>query len=337
MLVITNMYPSPRNPGWGAFVDSQVTSLSKQGAKVRTIARRSRNHWSYVSFYSRALFTLLFRDYELVHAHYGFHSALPAMLLPGCKVVTTFHRGDALVEPRRGWIFRALQTWCVRRSVKLVAVSREIRDALIADLGAEPAKITVLPCGVNTRHFSPPSGTLARALSSERPVVIWSGSPSSSDRKGLPVVLGVAARLPDVSFVFIGIDPLEHPANCDSRGRVENSDIPPMLNRGDLFLFPTQSEGTPVAVLEAMASGLLVLASPVGGIVDLVTDGETGFLLQSRDPVAVAEQVQSILGLPDSEKRRIAANARELVSTHYSLECVAQRLMSVYDSACGNG
>src|SRR5437867_603333 len=82
-------------------------------------------------------------------------SSLPAMLARARPLVVTFHRGDALDEPQRNAIYRALQRSCVKSASVLIAVSEEIRQALIERLSADPAKIRIVPCGIDPAIFRP--------------------------------------------------------------------------------------------------------------------------------------------------------------------------------------
>ena len=108
-------------------------------------------------------------------------------------------------------------------------------------------------------------------------VEVAGGGSCLEDLKGLAAELGVAERV-----TFLG----------------EVRDIPALLGRARMFVLPSLSEGIPLTVLEAMARGLPVVATRVGGLPEVVVDGETGLLVPAADPPALAEAVLSLCAIP---------------------------------------
>lgn len=106
-------------------------------------------------------------------------------------------------------------------------------------------------------------------------------------------------------------------------GWIPNEIIPKYLNDLKLLVFPSYSEGTPNIISESMACGVVVLATAVGGIPDLVLDGKTGFILENNDPETIAKQV--ILVLNDPNLGEIAANARRYVEERYTYDAIVER------------
>jgi glycosyltransferase involved in cell wall biosynthesis len=100
----------------------------------------------------------------------------------------------------------------------------------------------------------------------------------------------------------------------------------------DLLALTSDFEGTPNVLLEAMASGLPVVATSVGGVPDLVQSGETGLLCEAGNVDAVAEQIVRLAG--DVElRRRVGANAAAFIAEHYSCDALAGNLLRVYEAA----
>ena len=120
-------------------------------------------------------------------------------------------------------------------------------------------------------------------------VEVAGGGSCLEDLKGLAAELGVAERV-----TFLG----------------EVRDIPALLSRARMFVQPSLSEGIPLTVLEAMARGLPVVATRVGGLPEVVIDGETGLLVPAADPPALAEAVLTLWRDPDAAGRMGDAGRR---------------------------
>ncbi|MCK4732797.1 MAG: glycosyltransferase family 4 protein [Methanophagales archaeon] len=144
--------------------------------------------------------------------------------------------------------------------------------------------------------------------------------------RAIPIVL---QHIHDINFIVIG--------EGDLKGRVEGlvkdtdlykyvtltgwisySKLPPFLNEIKLLVLPSYKEGLPSIIIEAMACGTPVLATPVGGIPDIIKDGETGFILENNSPECIAENIIRVLEHPNLEK--IVKNARELVEKEFTYE-----------------
>jgi glycosyltransferase involved in cell wall biosynthesis len=109
----------------------------------------------------------------------------------------------------------------------------------------------------------------------------------------------------------------------------ERDDVAELLAEADLFVLSTRSEGLPLSILEAMAAGLPVVASDVGGVPELVVDGETGFLVPPGDPHALAAAIERLLDDPDL-RRRLGAAGRLRVSEHFDLASARRAHLDLY-------
>ena len=98
----------------------------------------------------------------------------------------------------------------------------------------------------------------------------------------------------------------------------------------DVFVLPSYSEGVSLALLEAMAAGLPVIASRVGGLPEVVTDGENGLLVPPRDADALAAALTRLLADP-SLARQLGENARGYVREHFSLERLGREINEIYE------
>ena len=156
--------------------------------------------------------------------------------------------------------------------------------------------------------------------------------------KGCRTILAVARRLPEADFVLLGpvaadmdrhLHPL--PPNVVLRGEIGPDDVLQHMKAGDLFLFPTRTEGFPNAVLEAMASGLPVVATRVGAIPEMVEEGKGGLLVDGADPQELVDALGFLLDKPEVRLRMGRFNHRKC-REWYAYSVVAPRLTSLYRS-----
>ena len=116
----------------------------------------------------------------------------------------------------------------------------------------------------------------------------------------------------------------------DFLGQIPNEKVPQYMAAADVFVSSSLYEGFPNVVLEAMVAGLPVIASKVGGLPEIIKDGENGFLVEPKNPELITEKVLLLLG--DEElRKRISRNNRKKAKG-YSWESVVERLEEVYRS-----
>ena len=108
-------------------------------------------------------------------------------------------------------------------------------------------------------------------------------------------------------------------------GTVPRETIPGYLSRADIFIRPSRSEGLGNSFLEAMASGVPIIGTPVGGIVDFLQDGVTGLCAKTEDPESVADKIELLLG-DQALRKRLAENAAKLVAEKYTWNIIAARM-----------
>ena len=165
-----------------------------------------------------------------------------------------------------------------------------------------------------------------------------------SDEKGvqhfaqaLPTILN---DRPDLRALIGGDGPLRESieaslqeggvtSRVDLPGWISHDDLPEYLNQLQLLVLPSYTEGLPNIMLEAMACGTPVLATPVGAIPDIIVDGVTGFLMEDNSPNHIAENVIRALSSPDHEQ--IIRNGRQLVEENFTFECVTEKWREVLE------
>lgn len=251
-LVVTNMYPSPARPALGRFVHDQVEALRRiDGLDVELFAFPPG-----LRSYPRAARALRRRyrgeRFDVVHAHFGL-TAWPALAVRGAPHVVTFH-GTDLAHPRSGKLSRAV--------VPLVALAATVSASLAERIPGAGVRrrVAVLPCGVDLRRFRPIPRAEARAslgLDPDGRYLLFPASPARPEKR--------ADRAREVAgeTTLLTLD------------EVPPEEVPLWVNAANAVLIPSEREGFGLAVLEALACDVPVLATPVG-IAPLALDGIDG-------------------------------------------------------------
>ncbi len=115
----------------------------------------------------------------------------------------------------------------------------------------------------------------------------------------------------------------------DFLGRLDDNGLKEEYKRASVFVFPSQQDVAPLAVLQAMAAGKAIVASRVGGIPYMIDDGINGFLIEKKDHHALAEKIE--LSIKDDNLRRMSGfNAQKKISDDYRIDAVTDRLYKIY-------
>jgi len=325
------MYPR-KNSDFGIFVKRQVEQLEKDGVKIMKVVRTGKTHFAYLPFFSKSVFYLLFRTYDLVHGHYGFHSALFPAVIKRKPLVVTFHGSDALKEPLRHKVYRNLQKFVISRCDNIIAVSNEIKNVLTSNLGADPNEISIISCGVDTSVFLPLEKMDVRrklGIAENAKIVLFVGSLSYG--KGVDVIFECARRMPDVLFILVGDGSLKTDiGNCKFPGACPHEEMPKWMNAADIFVLPSRSEGTPVVILEALSCGIPVIASRIGGCPDVIKDGQTGYLIPVNHVDMLQRKVRDLLN-DDVGRNLMGKQGRKDMIEKFDIKKIAQRIKQIYE------
>jgi glycosyltransferase involved in cell wall biosynthesis len=253
-------------------------------------------------------------------------------------VVHTFH-GHVL----RGYfgrfrtaIFRGLERMLARVADTLIAVSPEVRDDLVALKVAPPEKFTVIRLGIELDERVAAAQEARRrtrrimGVPDDRFLVGWIGR-MTGVKRGADVLRAfrlLRNRGIDATLCMVGDGPdreqLEQLAgelglmhDCLFTGYQE--DIGPFFAAFDAFVLPSANEGTPVTAIESLASGCPVVATGVGGVPDVVREGEDGFLVEPGDLETLADRL-ALLASEPGLRERMGASGRKRVLPRYAVE-----------------
>jgi glycosyltransferase involved in cell wall biosynthesis len=213
----------------------------------------------------------------------------------------------------------------------IVANSHAIADRLVTE-HVRRDKVTVIPNGLDLETFTP-----APARDRRRRVIVVA---NLRPEKGYDVLIDAAAlvlrRYPDARFECVGTGPefsaiharlAAHDVAHAFTLLGQRDDVPTLLTTADIFVLPSRTESLPNSVLEAMAAGLPVVASAVGGIPELIDDERTGLLWPSGNADALAERLCRVMADP-SVGTRLGEAARRETQARYSFE----RMVAAFDS-----
>jgi glycosyltransferase involved in cell wall biosynthesis/phosphoheptose isomerase len=288
---------------------------------------------------------------DVVHAHFWMsgYAALIAARELSIPVVHTFHalgvvkrryQGERDTSPpQRLGIERDI----LRRVDHVVATCSDELFELVR-LGGTRGRLTVVPCGVDLDLFTP-EGRRARRRPGLRRVVCLG---RLVERKGVGNAISALARVPGVELVIaggppraeLGRDPevrrlraLAEEAGVadrvDLRGRLDRADVAALLRSADAVVCVPWYEPFGIVPLEAMACGVPVVASAVGGMIDTVVDGVTGVHVSPRDPERLAEALAELLADPARRAAYGAAGA-ERARQRYGWPRIAAATLDVY-------
>jgi len=113
-------------------------------------------------------------------------------------------------------------------------------------------------------------------------------------------------------------------------GDISNEEVPKYLAIADIFVRPSLSEGLGTAFLEAMATGVPIIGTPVGGIPDFLKDSETGLFCEVKNPASIAKKIKLLLE-DDDLRSKIIRNARQLIEERYSWDKIAPQMAEIFD------
>jgi glycosyltransferase involved in cell wall biosynthesis len=291
---------------------------------------------------------------DVVHGHFWMSglAALGGTRGTGVPVVQTFHalgvvkrRHQGAEDTSPGSRVR-LEVSIAGGVAKVLATASDEVFELVR-LGVPGSRITVIPCGVDVGAFRP-DGPVARR--GKMPRLLAAGR--LVKRKDLETILRALADVPGAELVIAGGPPagrlrgdaeyrrlsrlaaeLGISDRVSFRGRVTRADMPALMRSADLVVSVPWYEPFGMVPLEAMACGVPVVASAVGGHIDTVVDGVTGALVPPRQPRELARTLRDLLA--SGNLPRLGAAAAERAHGRYSWERIGQDTAAAYERVCG--
>lgn len=285
--------------------------------------------------------------YDVIHTH----------LWPACNIVA---RATRRMEPRHVWHIHDVPHWLAGGSIAgyarrvqmrsmmrrcqplLIACSRSASRATASGLRLQEEEIVTIRNGVDVEKFSPAT---TQPLTGRGPVrMIMTAAFRPLKGHSCLVAALEQLRATGMSFhvTFAGDTDSETGRSirdmilrCGLSDAVEFAghvdDVAAALRASDIFVLPSESEALGLSIVEAMACGLPVVATNVGGIPEVVVDGKTGFLVPPRDPIALASKLATLVESEELRMRMGALAAEKARSCHSFKDC-AENVLCAYNS-----
>ncbi len=283
------------------------------------------------------------KNADLIHAHgYGRYPTFVAGLrrVLHTPVVITTHSDRGRPSLRKSFFDAAISPLTIRSADAVIAISEHEKEVL-ERLGVNPSSIVVVPNGVDPGEFSRPGGRPKRGHAT----ILYVGR-IDFEQKGVDVLLQSVSLMTDslrtrVRLKLVGPDwgdlertyamarELGIADSVEYLGVLPHEGLVDAMSSADVLALPSRFEPFGIVLLEAMAAGLPVVASNVGGVPEIVREFENGLLSEPGDPRSLSLQLSRILTDPELGMKLAESARRSLTS--YSWPSVAKRILALYE------
>lgn len=319
--------------GW---LNSQLQTLGFQTAVVAQEKSYDFN------WFSRIKEVLRQNSVDLMHSHEFAMNSYGSILscLTDIPIVATVHGKNYYPAKYR----RRIAYFFVSKQARMVAVSLDLKNFLTKKLAIRSEDVLVIHNGIDPENYREcdDKDTLRKELDIpiEQPVIGTVGNlyPVKDHKTLLRAAAMITTSFDGATFLIAGRGQLleELQREAASLGIEKNirflgfrNDIPRLLHAMDVFVLPSISEGLPLSVLEAMAAGRPVVASDVGGIREVITDGVTGFLIPPGAPEKLADKLLTLLHRPHAAASMgLAGRAR--IQQYFSVQKMVREYAALY-------
>jgi glycosyltransferase involved in cell wall biosynthesis len=286
---------------------------------------------------------------QIVHTHLAKAGALGRVAARRARVPVVLHtfHGHVLQEyfsALKNSAFAAAERALASTTDALLAVASQVRDELLARGIGHERQWHVVPVGADvqgllTSRIDPREARSRLGLPTDGSAIGVVGrlAPVKDHRTFFEAAARVVAHRPDTTIVVAGDGELRDQLERQARGMLGDrvrflgwvQDLPALYGALDVVALTSRSEGTPIALIEAAASGTPAVATGVGGVPEVVCDRRTGLLVPPGDPVSVATQLLTLLEDPEGA-RKMGEEGATWVRDRFSQERLADDLTSLY-------
>lgn len=274
---------------------------------------------------------------DLIHAQliHGTVMSSTAGLATGVPFVVTRHvvEDDLTSKKKRRMVWA--EKLATKRAERIIYVSDAQRQRHLEDYEFDKDKTRVIYNGLDLSRFDKDAKPEI-PVDGSRPIVLMVGVVRPG--KGHPVAIDAARLVPEADFLLVGDGDedlfAQYQAQASDLDNVyflgTRSDVPDLMLACDLVILPSDIEALPTVLIEAGAAGKACVATRVGGIPEIVIDGESGILIEPRDPDALAEAIKELVNSPE-KLQAMGQEARKHIEEHFSLEGQSANLVALYE------
>ncbi|QRZ33787.1 glycosyltransferase family 4 protein [Lactococcus lactis] len=345
VLLISNMYPSPKSPSYGTFIKDIENNLINNGWDVKKIVLYKKNSkiikiWSYLKFFAYTLKNLLFDKDRIVYVHYWTFSGIPLLFIKPKKLIINIHGSDLLPQKKIQKCLLKITKNLLYQSDLIIVPSKFYKDLLTSNFKIRTEKIFVSPSG----GIVLPNFFADKAFDSTHPSFGFVGR--IEKEKGWQLIFRAIEVLPDdkkVSFTFVGTgseqkklkeladSTVKSKKNIEIKilGAVEHEKLNLIYQTFDFLIFPSERESLGLVGLEAMANGVPVIGSAIGGILTYLNDGENGFTFRVKDFKQLSSILSNITNMGIEMYEQLSQNSID-TSQKYEQSAIGQELSSKF-------
>jgi glycosyltransferase involved in cell wall biosynthesis len=299
--------------------------------------------------FGRALRAINRYRYDVVHGHGDIASAFFPVLRKKSKYVFTVHNrtpwmltSSSFKQAFRKVAFSMLDLKIISNADCVVTLSENLKKELVDRFKIKPTKVKVIPNGVDLKSFSPSipnSASIRSKYGINHDYALFVGR--LVEEKAVHTIIRAIAGT-KLHAVIVGDGPLL-PSLRNLAGRlnvnqqvhfiglVPRSELPKFYAQATLFALPSIAEGSPLAGLEAMASGLPIIASRTSGMEAIINYGNNGFIVEPEDVRHLRERIVQMF--EDASLRRVMGErSRRIAETQYSWEQIAKQIFNLYET-----
>ncbi len=327
---------------------SNVPNLLEQnGKKVFFVTQKSRLPIIPFSFFRLAKI-LKEQQVDILHCHHhkaAFYGTIAGKI---AKVPAILSHVHGLGRTRN--ISRKLQNYFLMPHIdKILAVGEAVKDDILkTNPSVEPEKVMNIGNSIDYEYYSNANfdrHAVRKKYNIPSDAFVFATAGRLAETKGQKYLIEAFAKvkkqIPSAVLLFAGSGPLKNQLEKNAAdlkcknsvhflGRVDN--MPQFYSGIDCFVLPSLAEGLPRTLIEAMAAGVLCIASSVGGIPEILNNGRLGFLVQAENSDELADMMQKAINLPLQKKETIIADAKEYIKTNYSHNVMIKRIENIYNT-----
>lgn len=336
LLLVSGLYPTPDRPEVGTFVARRVEALRRRGVRVHVVAAPSYRVGRADRYMRMAITALTIGGpFDGVESHGIFPTGLIGVVSAWIRRiphVTYVHGSDVTYSAQRSAVHRIL-TRLVARSASTVVANSRFTAAIVATFGVTA---TVVSPGIDLARFTPGPRVAARrhtGLPARARIAMFVGR--LTDDKGADLFADAVDSADGWLGVMIGSGPLRdeivarHPRMM-MIGFIPSEELPDWLRSADVVVIPSRREGLGLVAVEALASGVPVVASATGGLIETIEDQRTGLLVEPVNTRAIAEALARLAD--EAVRTQFATRARLSVADH-DIERSTDVMASVWERA----